>query len=477
MIRSLKGLRSDGKSRLVSLSVFVVLAAIGLWGRTTHWDFAGLAHGARPLSADATQHVALRPIAPADAPRDPSGLSGGEVTPVGHVAPGDDVPLEGEIRLASPKMVEQMGIQLVAAESRSLYRELSVTARVAYEPTRIAQLSSRVPGSVWRVEKHVGQWIRRGEILAVVDCVHVGKAKADLLHTLADLSLKERALARLKSLETGLVPQKHIEVADVELRKAHFELFNVEQALINLGLPVDPEKIAGASDEALIRYVKFLGLSDAIVDSLDPQNATANLLPLVAPFDGLVVGQDIARGERITTEENRFEIADVTHMLLRLDVREEDGEVLRLGQQVEFATGNIRVTTSISWISTAVDPKTRTIEVRCDVTNPIARDEQGEPTGQFLLRANMFGTARVRVEERPAAIVVPTIAVQSCGKNHFVFVNTDATGFEARAVDVGIATDGVTELVHGVRIGERVASEGSHVLKSEVVRRQNLGGA
>ena len=139
-----------------------------------------------------------------------------------------------------------------------------------------------------------------------------------------------------------------------------------------------------------------MGLSDAIVDSLDPQTATANLLPLVAPFDGLVVGQDIARGERIATEDNRFEIADVTHMLLRLDVREEDGEALRLGQQVVFATGNIQVTTSISWISTAVDPKTRTIEVRCDVTNPITRDEHGEPTGQFLLQGQ-------HVRHRPRA--------------------------------------------------------------------------
>jgi cobalt-zinc-cadmium efflux system membrane fusion protein len=220
-----------------------------------------------------------------------------------------------------------------------------------------------------------------------------------------------------------------------------------------------------------------LGLSDAIVDSLDPRNATANLLPLVAPFDGLVVGQDIARGELTATEDNRFEIADVTHMLLRLDVHEEDGEHLRLGQTVVFTTGNIEVTTAIAWISTAVDPKTRTIEVRCDVTNPTVHDDLGEPTGQFLLRANMFGTARVRVEERPAAVVVPTKAVQSRGNIHFVFVETDATGFEARAVDVGITNDEVTELIHGVRIGERVASEGSHVLKSEVVRRQNLGGA
>ncbi|HEX4144814.1 MAG TPA: efflux RND transporter periplasmic adaptor subunit [Pirellulales bacterium] len=470
MIRSLEGLRSEGKSRLISVCVFVVLAAVGMWGRATHWDFSGLTVGHPSLPAGAVQHVALRPVTAAQAARAKPAAPGREGVP-GEIALG------GEIRLSSPQVVEQMGIQLVAAESRSLCRELTVTARVAYESTRIAQLSSRVPGTVWRVEKHVGQWIRRGELLAVVDCVQVGKAKADLLHTLADLSLKERALARLKSLETGLVPLKQIELADVELRKARFEMFNVEQALINLGLPVDPEKIAGASDEDLIRYVKFLGLPDAIVNSLDPQNATANLLPLVAPFDGLVVGQDIARGERVATEENRFEIADVTHMLLRLDVREEDGEALRLGQHVIFATGNIEVTTSISWISTAVDPKTRTIEVRCDVTNPIARDDHGEPTGQFLLRANMFGTARVRVEERPAAIVVPTIAVQSCGKAHFVFVNTDATGFEAREVDVGIATGGMTELIHGLQLGERVASEGSHVLKSEVVRRQSPGGA
>jgi cobalt-zinc-cadmium efflux system membrane fusion protein len=88
----------------------------------------------------------------------------------------------------------------------------------------------------------------------------------------------------------------------------------------------------------------------------------------------------------------------------------------------------------------------------------------------------MFGTARVRVEERPDAIVVPTKAVQTAGGKHYVFVETDPLAFEPRVVDVGIATDDVTELLHGVQIGERVASEGSHVLKSEVVRRQD-GGA
>jgi cobalt-zinc-cadmium efflux system membrane fusion protein len=89
----------------------------------------------------------------------------------------------------------------------------------------------------------------------------------------------------------------------------------------------------------------------------------------------------------------------------------------------------------------------------------------------------MFGTARVQVEARPEAIVVPTKAVQSRGNRYFVFVKTDESGFEARAVEVGITVDGVTELIHGVQLGEQVASEGSHVLKSEVVRRQNLGGA
>jgi len=465
MLRSLVALRSEQRTWLATLSVFAALAAIGSWGHATHWKFV-LTRANAGAGGNALPHLALRPIAAVEPAKLPAEAGSG-----GELAGGN------EIRLSSPEMVEQMGIRLAAAESRPLYRELSVTARVAYEPSRIAQLSARAPGTVWRVEKHVGQSIARGEVLAVFDCMAVGKAKADLLHALADQSLKQRTVARLKNLEPGLVPMKQVETAEVELRRADFELFNVEQALINLGLPVDKQKLAGASDEELLHYVKFLGLPPALVASLDSQTVTANLLPLVAPFDGLVVGQDIARGELTGTDDNRFEVADVTHMLLRLDVREEDGEHLRVGQQVVFSTGNVRVTTAISWISTAVDPKTRTIEVRCDTTNPRISDEQGEPTGQYLLRANMFGTARVRVEERPAAIVVPTKAVQLCGKKHFVFVSTDATGFEARAVEVGIAADGVTELVHGVEIGERVASEGSHVLKSEVVRRQHSGGA
>ena len=182
------------------MAVFVVLAAIGVWGRATHWDFAGLGVGDRSLSAGTTQHVAFRPVGAVDA----AGQPGRPAMAFCSRAPARlRHSAGGVIRLASPKVVEQLGIQLVAAESRSLYRELSVTARVAYEPTRIAQLSSRVPGIVWRVEKHVGQWIRRGEVLAVVDCVQVGKAKADLLHTLADVSLKERACGAAESVGNG----------------------------------------------------------------------------------------------------------------------------------------------------------------------------------------------------------------------------------------------------------------------------------
>jgi membrane fusion protein, heavy metal efflux system len=457
MERSLNGLRSTARSRLTTGCVFVALAAIGFWGHVTHWDFASLPGGGNRLATTATRHYALKHPTTATADR-------------------VQIP-DGQIRLASPEVVEQMGIQLVAAESRPMYRELSVTARVAYEPSRIAQLSARVPGTVWRVEKHVGQSIHRGEVLAIVDSMQVGKAKTDLLHTLADVSLKQRLADRLNRLDAGLVPKKQIDLAEVELRKARFELFNNEQTLINLGLPIDPEKLHGMSDEDLLRYVKFLGLPQPIVDSLDPKTATANLLPIVAPFDGLVVGQDIARGELVATDENRFEIADVSHMMLRLGVREEDGEELRLGQQVVFTTAGARVTTSISWISTAIDPKTRMIEVRCDTVNPQLCDDQGQPTGQYLLRANMFGTAQVRVEERSGAIVVPTKAVQTSGNKHYVFVETDASGFEARRVDVGIATDEVTELIHGLSLGERVASEGSHVLKSEAIRRQNDEGA
>ena len=447
-------LRSMVLNKMAAGGVFLALVMIGLWGHRTHWDFSGLfnsSHGENPK-------LERLPLV-----KDP-------VVPANAVSPR-------QIKLSSPKIIEQLGIKVVDVQNQRLSREIEAAAHVAYFQSRLAQLTSRVAGTVWRAEKRVGQPVTRGEPLAIIDSMQVGQAKARLLRNIAEVGLRQKVLNRLKSLKGGDIPLKHIEQAEAELRKARFDLFDSEQALINLGFPVDSDKLNNLADEELLAYVQFLGLPEPLARTLDPKTSTANLLPLFAPFDGVVIGQDMVTGEVVAPLEGGFEIADISKMQIRLSVREEDSHQLRLGQKVTFDAGDSELSTVISWISTEVDRKTRTIKARCDIDNPYVLDESGRPLEQRLLRANMFGTARIRVEEKPTAIVVPTTAVQWTGNKHVVFVQTDKTAFEMRNVDIGIMTDELTELLNGVKLGECVANEGSHVLKSEAMRLWPSGGA
>ncbi len=308
-------------------------------------------------------------------------------------------------------------------------------------------------------------------MLAVIDSLQVGKAKADLLHALVDCDLKRKLAARLGPAAASAVPYKQIEQVQADLRRAQFEVLNTQQTLINLGLVVDLEQLSGLADEELVRRVKFLGLPDSVTSELNPQTATANLLPLVAPIDGVVIGQDIVNGEAISTLEKGFEIADVSRMLIKFSVPEEESAQLRLGQSVSFRVGDRELVTAVSWISTEVDRAARTVEVRCDTANPAA----DEVPGPHLLRANMVLTVRICVEQKAQALVVPTRAVQRSGGVPVVFVRTDPSSFEVRNVGIGIETEDLTEIISGLEAGERVAAAGSDMLKSKALGTQLPG--
>ena len=350
-------------------------------------------------------------------------------------------------------------------------RDITATAAVSYVPSRMAQLSSRVSGTLWRLEKRTGDVVHAGDVLAVIDSPAIGQAKSSFLTAIADVELKKKAHDRLQAFGKGEVARKQVEEAETELRKSRVELFNSQQALISLGFKVKLDEWQSLNEIELEQRIKFLGVPDAMVSGLDPDATTATLLPLCAPFDGVVIGHSLAKGEVVSPDQTHFQVADVSQMWIVLDVREQHAEELELGQQVTFTAGSATVSSTLSWISTEVDPKTRTVEVRCVAENPSLQNEAGQPTGQRLLRANQFGIGRVRVHERPDALVVPTKSVQRTGTSHVVFVQIGDRTFEAREVKVGVVTDEFTEILEGLDVDIAVVTEGSHVLKAEMQRR------
>ena len=312
--------------------------------------------------------------------------------------------------------------------------------------------------------------MQAGDVLAIIDSPALGQAKASFLHSIADVQLCQKVYEPLQSLAKGEVSLKQIHAAENNLRKARVELFNCHQALVSMGLSIDLDECQKLSEADLETRVKFLGLPESLVSRLNPESISASLLPIHAPFHGLVINRDLTIGEVVSPGQTYFEVADVSKMWILLNVREQDSHDLEIGQKVSFNAGNSKGSGAISWMSTAVDPRTRTVEVRCEVENPEVPDDDGTPTGRRELRANLFGVGLIEVAKNPVALTVPTKAVQWNGEGHVVFVQTGAQSFAPRRVHVGIVTDEYTEILDHVSADDQVAVDGSHILKAELSR-------
>lgn len=449
MLRHVALILRWGLGQVPSVIVFSLLGILLYWGHCYHWKVPRFAQLHGQLVGGDEEEAEEPP----------------EADPATVVTPVDEGPVLSRLQLPSTDVLRKIGVRLEAAREQPL--DLTVTANgvVGYDQTRVAQLTARVPGIVWRVEKTVGARVRKGDLLAVLDASDVGRTKSEYLQAVVQTDLKAKILERLNP---SIVPDRAIQEARAALREAQIRRFNARQALINLGLGVRDEEAAGKSDEELARWVQFLGLPASLPRGLDPDTTTANLLPVFAPFDGVLTGCSIVAGEGVVAAGSLFEVADVRTMWVELDVRLEDAALIDVAQspRVTFtsdAARKVKAEGVVTWMSTAADEKTRTVRARAEIDNP---------GGRF--RANTFGTGQIQVCCHPHALVVPAQAVQRDGTHHVVFVSTGEAAFEARRVKVGVQIGRLSEILSGLRAGETVVTDGSHVLKSEVVRSRLL---
>lgn len=361
------------------------------------------------------------------------------------------------VQFATANAVTKAGVSFGQVVERPMTAMLTANAEAGYDRTRLAQISSPIAGKVWRVEKEVGQVVKKGAVVALIDSAEVGRAKAEYLQAAVALDLKTKTSNRLRqSSESGLRTEVELQEADAAVAESQIRLFNARQALVNLGLAVEGD--APPTQQG----VHFLGLPPSIAGTLDRKTTTANLVPLVAPFDGTVIQRDAVAGEVVDPSKPLFAVADTTRMWVTADVPLADARRIAVGQSVAFrADGAPDETTrgTVAWKSTAVDDQTRTVKVRADVENADGR-----------LLANTFGKASVTIRETSTAIAVPSEAVQWEGCCNIAFVRLTDEIFQTRKLKLGATANGYTEVLIGLLPGEVVATGGSHVLKSEILK-------
>ncbi|MBS0262144.1 MAG: efflux RND transporter periplasmic adaptor subunit [Planctomycetes bacterium] len=446
--------------RAGSILTLAMLLLVGYAGHHTGWSFS-LAHAV-----------------PDHKHSDAAGKAAAETAAHGAGKDHEHDENSGVIHFRSAESVERSGVSTIRLDRSQISDMVIANGEITYDQKLMARLSSRVPGTVWRVEKFWGDSVKAGDVLALIEATDVGKLKADFLTALAE---SETHAANLASMEKGSasIPERQIRLARLTLRASHIRLLNAEQALVNLGLKIRSEEFADLSDIEEAQKIHFLGLPPELAKTLDPESTTSNLLPIVAPFDGIVIGRDVGQGEVVEPSKPLFQIADVRRMWITLQVQKEDYQKVAIGQPVSFHVDGLptELKSQISWISTEANEETRTLQVRAEIENTIAHPTAPTIAGRRLLRANVFGTGRIEVQTKPDAFVVPNECVHYDEGRHIIFVKTGETDFSSRVVECGIRTATHTEIIGAVAEGDEVACHGSHVLKSQMLLSKLDSGA
>ncbi len=453
---------SEARSTISSMAstgaILAALAGIALWGHTTDWTFPKFSSlwGGRATAEEAwcqehnvleTQciecNVALAP------PRHGYGWCGEHgvsMCPLHHpeVAELKTTPVvpaarfaraeralsllprtennsrcklyQRRIQLASIHATDKAGIDIAVVKERPIVEAIVANGELTYDETRSAHLASRVAGTVWRVEKQVGDAVQEEDVLALIDAAEVGRAKSDFLQAISQAHLRQTTVDRLAPLaSSGSVPERQFREAEAALQEAQIRLLTAQQMLVNLGLPADATDFAKLSTQEIATRIQFLGLPSTITASLDAASTTSNLFPLRASLAGLVVARHVVPGEVVNTGVQLFGVADVDRMWLTLDVRQEDAKYVAIGQAVLFRPSDghqdEEFQGSVDWISTAADDRTRTVKVRVVL-----------PNISSCLRANTYGTGRIVLRQEASTIVVPSEAVHWDGCCNVVFV-------------------------------------------------------
>jgi cobalt-zinc-cadmium efflux system membrane fusion protein len=345
------------------------------------------------------------------------------------------------ITLSSAAVAETIGLEVAEVQAAPLVRTVERNAEVAYNANRYARLSSRAGGTIMEIVKDLGEPVVKGDVLAVVDSADLGAAKSDLLLALETVKLWQTNAARERTLvEKGVGLER--EALEAETKAAESRI---------------------AADRAR-QHLRTLGLSKEQVERVEKDGDTSSQLQLVAPFDGMVIERSAVIGEVAAPGTALLAVADTGTMWALVDLADADLASVKVGQQATIIVDGLPSRSFVgrlSWISTQLDPKTRTLKARIELDN-----------GDGTLRANMFGRARIAAGQSSLAVTVPKDAVQWEGCCNVAFVRSDAAGTTFRPVRLQLAFDAGDryEVADGLKPGDMIVTRGSYILKNELLK-------
>ena len=345
-------------------------------------------------------------------------------------------PTEAQKQAASdPKLFtvpeDQMShVQVVALQPIDMTRALRLPGTVAYNQFTTTPVISQVSGPVGRIVVVPGQTVKAGQPMLYVSSPDFAQLRSNYIKARDAHALAHKNYARAQDLYAHhAIAERDLQTAESAEVQAQADLEAAEQSL----------RIVGANPESIMR-------------------ARGAEVPVNAPISGEVVERLVAPGQLLQGGNTQcFTISDMRKVWVMVNVYQQDLEDVHVGDAATIRSDAYPDVFhgKISYLGASLDPATRTLQARVVTENP------GEK-----LKKDMYVTVELVAGKIHNALAVPDSAVLRDAENEpFVYLEVEPGKFAQRNVKLGESRDGKTQIVAGVRAGDKVVGDGSLFLQ------------
>ncbi|HVR27900.1 MAG TPA: efflux RND transporter periplasmic adaptor subunit [Thermoanaerobaculia bacterium] len=319
----------------------------------------------------------------------------------------------GEI-VVDPMRRQTIGVRTGKVERRPLRLEVRAAGKVAYDETRLAEVSVKYSGWIGRLHVNAtGQPVRRGETLFTIYSPELYAAQGEYLS----------ALESQRRARATTVPDR----ADYLV-------------------------------EASRQRLRLWDLRDADLDRIATSGRPIEHLPIASPVSGHVIEKNVVEGAAVEAGRALYRIAALDRVWVEADVYESDLRLVRVGQRASVTLPNLpgqALAGMVAFLYPYLDDAARTGRVRIELPNP-----------GLVLKPAMYADVTMEID-RGEALQVPESAVLYTGPRRLVFLDLGEGRLRPQSIEVGADAGGWVEVLAGLEEGDVVVTSGTFLVAAE----------
>lgn len=337
---------------------------------------------------------------------------------------------EGEIELTAQQMVEH-GLKVETVTQGEVNSFVTLPGKLVVNTDQQAHISPNFSGHVEQVNVALGQYVERGQTLAVLSVPELIDQQASLSIAQSSLRLAQQEYQREQQLwSQGISAKQDLQRAENAYRQAQITVQSQQARLHALGS-------TGQNGRFVIR----------------------------APISGMISQKDIVVGENVQLADQLFVIENLRDLWLEFNLPNTSTIQLQAGQILNFKTNGSdqNYQAKVQTLNSQADLQTGRLQVRAKVT-----------TQADVLRPNVLVNVFVTDAQAKTALRVQKKALQQVEGKPVVFViESEEKGLvhlKAQLIEVGVSSqDGQwLEVISGLTEGQKYIADGSFLLKSEL---------